>query len=75
MSAVSEMDDTSDMSDTKQTADEILLTPRERTVVNAALEIADGFAALAVHDHDAADKHFAESRRLMDIAQRVGQGA
>ncbi len=58
------------MSDTRPEVDvEIPLTPKERAVVNAAMELADGFAAIAHGTHAEAAEHFAEAERWMAVAK------
>lgn len=61
------------MSDEKPEVDvEIRLTPRERAVVNAALEMADGFAALGHGTPAEAAEHFAAAERWTAAAKQAG---
>lgn len=59
------------MSDTKPESAEIVLTPKERAAVNAALEMADGFAALAYGTPAEAAEHFAESARWAEVVRQA----
>ena len=60
------------MSDEKPEAGEIRLTPKDRAVVNAALELADGFAALGHGAPAEAAGHFAEAERWTAVAKQAG---
>ena len=60
------------MSDEKPETDEIRLTPRERAVVNAAMELADGFAALGYGTPAEAADHFAAAERWSAVAKQAG---
>ncbi len=60
------------MSDEKPETDEIRLTPRERAVVNAAMELADGFAALGYGAASEAADHFAAAERWSAVAKQAG---
>ena len=60
------------MSDEKPETDEIRLTPRERAVVNAAMELADGFAALGHVAPAEAAEHFAAAERWTAAAKQAG---
>ena len=61
------------MSDEKPEVDvEIRLTPRERAVVNAAMELADGFAALGYGTPAEAADHFAAAERWSAVAKQAG---
>lgn len=58
------------MSDEKPEVDvEIHLTPRDRAVVNAAMELAEGFAAISCGTPAEAADHFAEAERWMAVAK------
>ncbi len=59
------------MSDTKPNADEIPLTPKDRAAVNAALELADGFAALAYGTPAEAVEHFVAAERWTDVVRKL----
>ena len=61
------------MSDEKPEVDvEIRLTPKDRAAVNAALEMADGFAAIAHGTPSEAAEHFAAAERWTAVAKQAG---
>lgn len=60
------------MSDTKPEVDEIALTPKDRAAVNAAMEMADGFAALAHGAASEAADHFAAAERWAEVVRQAG---
>ena len=60
------------MNDTKPEADEIPLTPKDRAVVNEAVEIAKGFAELAYGTASEAVGHFAAAARWQAVAKQAG---
>ena len=60
------------MSDEKPEVGEIVLTPKERAAVNAALELADGFAALGHGTPAEAAEHFAAAERWTAAAKQAG---
>ena len=59
------------MSDEKPEVGEIHLTPKERAAVNAAMELADGFAALGHGTPAEAAEHFAESARWAEVVRQA----
>lgn len=61
------------MSDTRPEIDgEIALTPKDRAAVNAAMELAEGFAAIAYGTPAEAAEHFAEAERWTAVAKQAG---
>ncbi len=60
------------MSDEKPEIDvEIPLTPKERAVVNGAMRLAEGIAALAYGTASEAAEHFAAAERWADVAKQA----
>ena len=60
------------MSDEKPEVGEIVLTPKERAAVNAAMELADGFAALGHGAASEAADHFAAAERWAEVVRQAG---
>lgn len=60
------------MSDEKPEIDEIPLTTKDRAVVNGAMRLAEGIAALADGSASEAAEHFAAAARWQAVARQAG---
>ena len=60
------------VSEEKPEVGEIVLTPKERAAVNAAMELADGFSSIGHGAPAEAAEHFAAAERWTAAAKQAG---